>query len=68
MAKYLQTDFFVEKEARLKLGLRKPGEQVVVVPNEIGKLVKISQKGYNNANLTNPQKWWHYFWGLDINT
>ena len=29
---YLQTDYFAEREARVKLGLQKPGEHLVVVP------------------------------------
>ena len=28
---FLETDFFAEKEARLKLGMQRPGEQVVVL-------------------------------------
>lgn len=31
---FLNTDFFAEREARTKLGLQKPGEQIVVVPED----------------------------------
>lgn len=38
--KFLETDFFAEKEARLKLGMQKQGEQVVVL-NDNGTSVPI---------------------------
>ena len=34
MIKYLRSEEFVEREARQKLNLQKPGEKVVIVPEE----------------------------------
>lgn len=63
---YLNTDFFVEEEARLKLGLSKDGENTVIVPDSLtgsNQLDVSSQTGYNEKALNNPQKWWQYFFG-----
>ncbi|MFH1225670.1 MAG: septum formation initiator family protein [bacterium] len=64
---YLQTDFFAEQEARLKLGLQKPGEKVVIIPSneaDIKPALAISEEGeYNEKALSNPRKWWLYFFG-----
>lgn len=59
---YLATDEFKEREARLQLGLQKPGENVVVVPE------LVSQESDNlsaaeNSNLSNAQSWFKYFFG-----
>lgn len=73
------TEAFVEKEARLKLGLSKSGENVVIIEEE---QVNNSGNSYNNdannqvlnssviidsspTSIANPKKWWYYF--FDIN-
>lgn len=62
LIQYLNSDFFVEQEARLKLGLQKPGEKVMVIPSQTtGNLANIQEKEYTNKELNNPQKWWRYF-------
>lgn len=44
----VQTQSFIEREARLKLGMKKPGEGVVVIQEgEIGEKGQIGQKGEN---------------------
>ncbi|MFH1173029.1 MAG: septum formation initiator family protein [bacterium] len=62
---YLNTDFFVEQEARLKLGLSKEGEKVVIIPSDkaAAQLDVLPEKEYNGKALTNPGKWWQYFFG-----
>ncbi|HTW96468.1 MAG TPA: septum formation initiator family protein [Candidatus Methylomirabilis sp.] len=59
---YLQSDQFVEKEARLNLGLRKQGEQVVVVEGANGG-AKIDSGALAVADKKNSNavKWWNYF-------
>lgn len=55
----------IEREARLKLNLQKPGETVVVV-RETAKLQDSEDpagpapEGESRGG-TNPSKWWHYF-------
>ncbi len=61
---YLDTDAFLEQEARLKFNMQKPGESVMVVPG-------VSGDGQNKKELaaltaedkfrSNPGKWWDYF-------
>lgn len=48
---YFKTDFYKEKEAREKFGMKKEGEQVIVIltPEEEKEKEKI-----------NPKKWWEY--------
>jgi len=65
---YLNTESFKEREARRKLGYRKPGEQVIALPNvalydiDAGE-AKSGEAQTADPTLTNPQKWWEYFLG-----
>ncbi|MBI5622017.1 septum formation initiator family protein [Candidatus Falkowbacteria bacterium] len=59
MIGYFDTENFTEAEARLKLGLKKPGEAVVVITqNGSG---GASANGEMAEQLSNPAKWWYYF-------
>lgn len=60
---YFQTPEFKEREARLRLGLQKPGENVVVIPG-------LGENGPGAANtptepifVPNWKKWVNYFFG-----
>lgn len=58
-SKYLRSKFYQEKEARLKFGLQKPGEKLIVITSSGSKedvgLLPATEKS------TNPVKWWKYF-------
>lgn len=58
----MQTDYFKEKAARLKLGLQKPGEQVIVVVQEDDNL-RESESGikYFSKKISNFKIWWNHF-------
>ncbi len=60
MIEYLKTDSFIEQEAKLKLGYKKPGENLVIIPQE-----QIDEEVIGNNNnykkMSNPAKWWIYF-------
>ncbi|MFH1253553.1 MAG: septum formation initiator family protein [Candidatus Uhrbacteria bacterium] len=69
-----QTEAFLEKEARLKLGMNKPGEQIVVISGTADKAAvslnseavngQLSDEDLINSSpvaIANPQKWWYYF-------
>jgi len=61
---YLESDQFVEEQARLNLGLKKEGEEVVVI-KEQGENVD-TQAGEDVLDndiefYSNPRKWWYYF-------
>ena len=57
---YFNTQNFTEEEARLKMGLKKPGEEVVVI-NQPAVKTRPAEAPDNLANLSNPAKWWYYF-------
>ena len=69
---YFSTDAFKEKMARQKLNLQREGETVVAIPvkkksdetmilgtNDNGQ--DSSAGGVQAANISNPHKWWYYF-------
>ncbi len=67
---YLGSQTFQEREARLKLGLRKPGERVIVVPpgtipttNSATGNLAAGGKAQTDPKESNPQRWWRYLFG-----
>ena len=65
LAKYLDTEEFLENEARTKFGLQKDGEKAIIVsvPDAVGATnTAVAADGI----LTNPLKWWKYFFGSEI--
>lgn len=73
----VQTESFIEREARLKLGMKKPGEEVVVIQqgqaggnrqeaeggaiNASDPLNFVLKKEEDQTRLANASKWWIYF-------
>ena len=53
---YVQTQKFIEEEARNDLFLVKPGEQQVLIPNMASESAKVPEK-----QIPNWQKWWDFF-------
>lgn len=65
---YLKTESFKEKEARRKLGYKKPGETVVAIPQDNFLHIdpgttKTNETPENKPVMSNPQKWWDYILG-----
>lgn len=64
---YLNSPTFQEQEARLKLGLKREGESVIVVPPSNGSVVPDSVTGQGSPGQTStvpighPRSWWNYF-------
>lgn len=67
---YLGSEQFVEEQARLNLGLKKQGEEVVVVKNEEGAASAVENgqsenerngMGQERKETPNPVKWKNYF-------
>lgn len=52
---------FIEKEARNKLGLGKPGETVIIIPDEKIKEILQASASAKEARLPNPLGWWKVF-------
>jgi cell division protein FtsB len=68
----LQTEDFLEHEARVKFGLSKPGETVVIIESDpMTDDSQIVSQNYDmsgesdiseyNEGIANPIKWWYYF-------
>jgi cell division protein FtsB len=58
---YLESDSFVEEQARLNLGLKKEGEKVVIIKeSDLESSINSSKVEKENLNL-NIIKWWKYF-------
>ena len=68
---YLESDEYKEEQARLKLGLQKPGESVITVLGASTESETISTESlaYNiyvsDDTKTNPQRWWDYFFSVE---
>lgn len=67
---YLNTESFVEQEARMKLGLQKEGESLVIIPENAFNIVQGNtggktdeDAGTSENNTENYSKWWQYFFG-----
>ncbi|TSC85339.1 MAG: septum formation initiator [Microgenomates group bacterium Gr01-1014_16] len=54
---YVQSEEFIEREAREKLGLGKPGEEVVIVPTPI----RNQESGIKIQDEPNWRKWWRLY-------
>ncbi len=58
LIEYFSTPEYREREARLRLGLQKPGENVVVVPGVGEGAAMLSTP---ESSLPNWQQWYNYF-------
>jgi cell division protein FtsL len=59
---YLESSQAVEEQARLNLGLKKEGEQVVIIKDERNNNINETIKN-QEENLNNPERWFRYFFG-----
>ncbi len=74
LSEYFQSSYFQEREARLKLGLAKPGEQTVIVPEVAGATTESNGErqteprvigvGQTEEEQSNPDRWWDYFFSV----
>lgn len=64
---YFQSDYYKEREARLKLGLQKEGEKAVTIPGlgtsaQLDEVVaNLSDEPKQELAVSLPSKWWKYF-------
>lgn len=75
LIEYLKSQDFAEKEARKRMNLKKSGESVVVIETndqvkiiessteEKKSLLAMNNESQKQDSLTNPEKWWAYFFG-----
>jgi hypothetical protein len=62
---YAKTPQYQEKIAKELLGLKKRGEEVIIISNEKQNFVDLlpAVKAAEHELLTNPQKWYRYIFG-----
>jgi|GEM_PF-2263142 len=60
---YLKSDQFVEAEARASMGLKKQGEEVIVVQGSDDNATSSDATNNKDSGTFNPFKWWQYFLG-----
>jgi cell division protein FtsB len=63
---YLNSESYREREARLKLGLKKEGEQVIIIPNSSLENQQEATDSSGQSTETKDsqsaaKKWWNYF-------
>ena len=68
---YIESDQFIEEQARLKFNYKKEGEELVVIKNEESANYQNQNTDLNNKNIaqgiykknktSNPYNWWEYF-------
>lgn len=66
----LETQTYLEREARLKLGLKKPGENVIVVQDGglAAPAVPLPQEASQSSAeraVPNVWRWWYYFFNRE---
>lgn len=66
LVKYFNSNAYIEEKARIDLGLKKEGEKVVVVSDNLKKRIDevIKQESSSledKKKLSNPRKWWRHF-------
>jgi len=57
---YLNSETFLEEEARIKFGLGKEGESLVIIKGDEG---EEREKEGTAKRKSNPFLWWDYFFG-----
>lgn len=57
---YFKSDYYREKEARLRLNYKKPDEKAAFVYREKNATIINSSSEEQELNLSNPQKWWKW--------
>ncbi|MCX6741546.1 MAG: septum formation initiator family protein [Candidatus Parcubacteria bacterium] len=55
----VKSDFYKEREARLKFGLKLPGEKVAVI--ELGDSQNNASPASSSLDSFGPVQWWRYF-------
>lgn len=60
LSKQLTEEEFLEREARLKLGMQKPGESVAVLSKE-AQAEMVLTKEAEGSRGGNAKRWWFYF-------
>lgn len=60
---YLKTNDYIEREARVKFGMNKHGENTVMIKKNSTSKIKTDSNITNDLGMSNIEKWRLYFWG-----
>ncbi|MDD5290588.1 MAG: septum formation initiator family protein [Patescibacteria group bacterium] len=66
---YLESEQFVEEKARLNLGLKKEGEKVVEIKDDVFATTTASLPAGSQSNpgiIFNLRRWWNYFFNKKL--
>jgi len=63
LIKYFQSDQYEEEKARLNFGLKKRGEDVIVVKDLTNNIEEEAGETNEVSDLSNPILWIYYFFG-----
>lgn len=58
---YFETDEYTESFAREKLGFKKPGEKIIILPKQENTLDKTNNNDEKSKIYNNMKSWWDYF-------
>jgi cell division protein FtsB len=58
---YVQSQAFIESQAREKLGMAREEETVLMLPENLGRFEGLGKVKEEEENLPNWQKWWKLF-------
>ena len=64
LMEYLKKESYLEKEAKLKLNLKNPGEKVIILPDESIQEASVTEniiEGSSEEETANYWEWWQYF-------
>lgn len=69
---YYTSDEFIEKMAKQNLNLVNPGEEVIVISDDLLNQPVVEEAGASSGDqiskyyhLSNPHKWWKFFFEID---
>jgi len=63
LLKYVSSDEYVEEQGRTEFNMKKPGENVIALPEDTGFAkpeIEASFAQEDDVPLNNPKKWWYY--------
>jgi len=62
----LSSEYFLEHEGRVKQGLGREGETVIVIEDDLGSSLSDKETDLQDDNMTNVTRWFYYFFSHDV--
>ena len=61
---YINSNDYIEQKARTELNMIKPGEKLAIFESSSGTIHRQNKESViKNNKLSNPKRWWNYFFG-----